>query len=109
MTKVSAFDVLKDRCAGFVADWVTSVNALGLESSKKALHHGIVVAVATAAHADLNAFARKQFLVVAARVLTALVGVVEQSCFRTAARPWLPLLRIKVVYIWIRESGNAGS
>ena len=53
---VEALDVAKDAGLGRLSGWIAfMMYQFGLELGKEALHRGIVVAVARAAHADLDA------------------------------------------------------
>ena len=56
------------------------VNELGLQGAEEALHRGVVVAVAFAAHGGFDTELPEQFLVVLRAVLTASVRVMNQPC-----------------------------
>ena len=59
----------------------------GLQCSKEAFHHSIVVTVTNAAHADLDIMVFQELLVHMTGILAALVGMIEQTGF------WAPSLQ----------------
>ncbi len=75
---VPDFNVLKDRLSGLLACRITFGHTLSLECRKETFHHGIIVTVACATHADLNLVVGKQGLVIFARILAALIAMVDQ-------------------------------
>src|SRR5215208_1196511 len=85
---VDPVDEVADRALGGASITVEgAVDLLGLERAHEALGLGVVVGIADPAHARGDAMSRQHLGVVAAGVLGALVGVMDQ-----AARPGLALL-----------------
>ncbi len=81
MEAVGAVDVLGNGNVGDLPAFeVVDVLYLALERREEALSHGVVPAIALAAHAAFNAFSFQGLSVVAARVRTATIGVVNPCC-----------------------------
>ena len=76
---VETLDIVKHVCPRLIArDVPCTVRALEFQRGEEALHCGIVPAVASAAHAAGNSLIGEQALEVLARVLAALVGMMQQ-------------------------------
>lgn len=83
---VEPLDVVEDVRSGFLPGSVTpAVAALGLEGREEAFHRRVIPDVAGAAHAAADAQAGQQSLKVFARVLTALIRVMQQCLDRAAS------------------------
>ena len=77
---VKDFDVLEQGLLRlFAGSELKMVNALGLQRAEEALHDGVVVAVATPAHADLATRIGHQGAVFVARVLHAPIAMMQQA------------------------------
>jgi hypothetical protein len=79
------FDGLEELAAGLLPAGEPAAE-LDLEGLEEALGHGVVPAVALAAHAEDQAGLLDEIAVVAARVLRAAVGVMDEARRRAAAR-----------------------
>jgi len=73
---VPKLNVVEQAATGLLASGIPTIHTLGFEGGVEAFHHSIVIAVAPAAHTDLDAMLSQQILVIVAGILTALVGVV---------------------------------
>jgi hypothetical protein len=81
---IENLDVLLDRCFRVSpCDVALMVNRLILQTTSKALHRRVVVAVPFARHGSLHAELRYQFPVVVSAVLRPAVRVVDQARGRT--------------------------
>src|SRR6185369_3800726 len=80
---VEHLDVVEQRVLG-LAVTLEPLSELELQRREPALHHGVVVALATPAHAAGDATSSQGLPVVLARIGAALVGVVKQSALRSA-------------------------
>ena len=80
---VERLDVLEDTCSRLISGPVVLVvDELGLQRVEEALLRCVVVAVALATHAGLDAVGIEQVAEVLRRVLNAAVGVVDQARLR---------------------------
>jgi hypothetical protein len=76
---VEAFDVIEYMGFGFTAgEKFTSVNELQFQRAPEALHRGVVVAIAPAAHGSDEARVLEGVAVLSAGVLNAAIGVKEE-------------------------------
>lgn len=83
---VEHLDVAKDCAAGFLPCRIgLFANALTLEQLEEALRYGIVVAIASPAHAGLQVVARKKALPFIAGELAALIGMHNDGIARFSA------------------------
>ncbi len=77
---VKGFQILKDGLPSLRTALIgLPLDALGFEGAEKAFHHGIVVAIAFAAHTHHNARLSQPPSVILARILTTSIGVVQQA------------------------------
>jgi hypothetical protein len=84
---VKNFDPLEDGGAGFgVGGEGAAMDQFAFEAAPEAFHGGVVVAVATSTHARHGPRLGQALPVIAAGVLDALIGVMEQSAVGTALR-----------------------
>src|SRR5579863_8820417 len=75
---VPTLDVLKDRTPRLLLRGViTLINQLPFQGAEKALHGGVVITVACAAHADLNPAGLQQMPVLVAGILHPSIRVVQ--------------------------------
>ena len=79
------------------------VDPLTFQGAEEALHDGIVVAVACAAHTDLNVIGSQDLADLLAGILAAPIGVVEQSWI------WLTLIQRHAQGVFDQIGGNGGS
>jgi hypothetical protein len=86
-TVVPALDVVENDGAGFVASRVTPVHTFGFKGGQETFHDGIVVAVATSAHAHLDVSFRQRLLVIMADMLTNRGQSDTASQFAVSAAP----------------------
>jgi len=86
-TIIPDFDVVEDCSPSSLTRRKTMVHTFRFERGEEAFHGGVVVTVASAAHADGNTVSDQQALIVGAGVLAAPVGVVQQTCLRAATLP----------------------
>ena len=84
LSVVPAFDVLEDGCCGLLATAEWAGGTLGLQRGVKALHDGVVVAVADPVHADPSPEGSQTGLVGVAGVLAPVVGVMQQRMAHVA-------------------------
>lgn len=76
---VEALNVAKDAGLGRLSGWIPCMmHQFGLELGEEALHGCVVVTVAGATHADLNAILGQKPLVAATGVLAAPVRMMQQ-------------------------------
>src|ERR1041384_3068793 len=81
---VEDLNVFKDVLAGlFAGGIVLAGDRLDLEGGPKAFHHGIVVAIAGAAHGAGNAACFQELAVFSTGVLHAAIAVVHEAILRT--------------------------
>ncbi len=78
LTVVPHFNVLENRLSGVLTGCVAVDHTFGLECCEKALHHGIVIAVASPTHANFNPIFMKQVQVIVTGILATLIAVVDQ-------------------------------
>jgi len=84
---IHLLDERADGAAGVVGITVgPAVNLLVLERLHEALRLGVVVRIADAAHAGADAVSGEDFAVAAAGILHALIGVMDETVGRRAAR-----------------------
>src|SRR5262245_32094582 len=77
---IEAFEIFKDRSSGLAVSLVLLlVDQLGLETGEEAFHHGVVVAVAAAAHAWLDAVTLQHPPVTLTGVLHTAIAVMQQA------------------------------
>lgn len=82
---IERFDVVEDSRAGFLSRGKSLVmDEFILEIAEEALDHGIVVAIAFTAHADLGADLKQFGLVIGRAVGRAAITVMDQSGVRLA-------------------------
>lgn len=70
---VPNLNVIEQTGTSFLTGDIASVHTLGFEGGEEAFHDRIVVTVACATHADLNAVYSQQPLVIMAGILTAAI------------------------------------
>src|SRR6185369_3471152 len=79
LTIVKHFNELKHGGSSQLPGWKTlQVGKFGPQGAKEALHHGIVVGISLATHADLDAMLLQECQIVIGCVLTTAVGMVNQ-------------------------------
>lgn len=82
---VKHFDVLKDRPLRQLTALIgVPVGPLAFERTEKRLHGRIVIAIPFAAHAHLDSLLAQQGLIIPTGILTATIGMMQQSCL------WMP-------------------
>lgn len=83
---VEHLDVNEHIGAGILPGWIDlAANPLSLEQLEEALSHGVVVAVASPAHAAEQVVVPQETLPVVARELTAFIGVHQHRVFGLSA------------------------
>ena len=83
---VKHFDVLKDLLRGFRPRAVLAmINQFSLEGAEEAFDAGVVPAIPTAGHAPRDARGGELLLVCGRGILTASIGMMEESGLRRAA------------------------
>src|SRR6266478_6294111 len=81
---VEAFDIGKDITCGFLSCCIMPVmDELGFERVEEALHRGVVIAIAFAAHRGPEAGGLQQLAILRRGVLHAAIGMVNQACARS--------------------------
>ena len=64
MAVAPKLNVVEQAAAGLLASCIATVHTLGFEGGVEALHHGVIVGVARAAHADLDTMLSQWALIV---------------------------------------------
>ena len=80
---VEALDVLEQSLLGLLSRSIGIViDEFGFESSKEAFHDGVIVAIASAAHAGQTTIYLQKLLVIVAGILHAPITVMHQALLR---------------------------
>ena len=83
---IEHFDVFKNRAHRLLARPILfSLNQLLFQGAEKAFGGRVVPAVSTATHTHNSISALENLLILATRILTALIAVMHPPCFRTTA------------------------
>src|SRR5205814_116256 len=84
LTIVKDLNELKDSDAGsLVSGKGEQIGQFGTQGAEKTLHHGIVIRIAFAAHAELNVMSGKQRTIVFSRVLATTICMVNERGLRS--------------------------